>query len=278
MSLTNPNTVVTEKRLNEFYKGILPYMGGMPEMLANKFSKGDLYSTDEKMIGQWTDGKPLYQKSFVSTMPSTTTDFQIAHKDIPVQSLNIDTVVLISGIFDDGNLYINIGIGSGVISANLTTGVSSVWYNKGDARINLEHNRAPWSNRNCVITIQYTKTTDSAISIGSDTDYSTEEKIIGTWIDGKPLYQKTVNVGSVSAGTTKTVDFNGIDMVCAFSGVAHSQAYNQQIPIVFGHQNMTNYVVNVLYTENNNKINVYTGDDFSLDWCFITIQYTKTTD
>ena len=81
----------------------------------------------------------------------------------------------------------------------------------------------------------------------------------------------------VSVETTKSVDFNGIDMVCAFSGVAHSSDYNQQIPIVFGHQNMSNYVANVLYAENN-KINVYTGVDFALDWCYITIQYIKTTD
>jgi hypothetical protein len=49
------------------------------------------------------------------------------------------------------------------------------------------------STRTIYFVIQYTKTTDSAISIGSDTDYSTDEKVIGTWIDGKPVYQKTYN-------------------------------------------------------------------------------------
>lgn len=37
-------------------------MGVYPSAIANKFSKGDLYSTDEKMIGQWINGKPLYQR------------------------------------------------------------------------------------------------------------------------------------------------------------------------------------------------------------------------
>ena len=40
--------------------------------------------------------------------------------------------------------------------------------------------------------LPFTKTTDSPIAIGSDTDYSTDEKIVGTWIDGKPLYQRVV--------------------------------------------------------------------------------------
>ena len=62
MSLTNPNKIVTEERLAEFYGEILPYLGGMPEILANKFDKGNLYSTNEKIVGSWIDGKPVYQK------------------------------------------------------------------------------------------------------------------------------------------------------------------------------------------------------------------------
>jgi hypothetical protein len=63
MSLTNPNTPVSQQDLQDFYHKLVPYMGGSFEAIANKFSKGDMYSTDEKMIGQWIDGKPLYQKA-----------------------------------------------------------------------------------------------------------------------------------------------------------------------------------------------------------------------
>ena len=43
------------------------------------------------------------------------------------------------------------------------------------------------------VTLKYTKTTDSANSYNyaNENDYSTSEKIIGTWIDGKTLYQRT---------------------------------------------------------------------------------------
>ena len=46
--------------------------------------------------------------------------------------------------------------------------------------------------------------TDSAIKVGTGNDYSTDEQIIGTWIDGKPLYQKTFEVNSLGSGT-KTI-------------------------------------------------------------------------
>lgn len=140
MPLTNPNKVVTEERLSEFYGQILPYMGGMPDVLANKFSKGDLYSTDEKMVGQWTDGKPLYQKT-----------------------------VATGG---------NVPSGATLIQRTTQTGYD---------------------------TILYTKTTDSPIAIGSDTDYSTDEKIVGTWIDGRPVWQKTYTVSSVTS-SNKLID------------------------------------------------------------------------
>lgn len=138
MPLTNPNKVVTEERLSEFYGQILPYMGGMPEILANKFSRSDIYSTEEKMIGVWTDSKPLYQK-----------------------------IVTTGG---------SVPSGATLIFRQAMTGYDA---------------------------ILYTKTTDSPISIGSDTDYSTDEKIVGTWIDGSPVWQKTVATGgNVPSGAT----------------------------------------------------------------------------
>ena len=38
MSLTNPNKVVTEERLADFYQSILPYLGGMPDVCGGGFA------------------------------------------------------------------------------------------------------------------------------------------------------------------------------------------------------------------------------------------------
>lgn len=182
MSLTNPNTVVTEQRLNDFYKGILPYLGGMPEIVANKFSKGDLYSTEEKMIGQWTNGKPLYQKTIVDTMADTVNTF----KAIDIGA-NVDYVQMVSGALVNGTTIANFnGVSSDLAGCFICT------INTNANKISLLTSIAGYVSKPCYITIQYTKSTDSAISIGDANDYSTEEKIVGTWVGGEPIYQKTI--------------------------------------------------------------------------------------
>jgi hypothetical protein len=120
------------------------------------------YSTTEKVVGTWIDGKPLYQRTIVTTLPTVATDYVVAHKDINVASYNVDTAVSLGGMFDNGNVYINIGVGIGSITfdASAYVGGTSIWYNKSDANINIEHNRTGWSGRNCYITFQYTKSTD----------------------------------------------------------------------------------------------------------------------
>lgn len=173
--LTNPNNVVTEERLAQFYQQILPYLGGMPDVLANKFNRADLYSTDEKLIGRWIDGKPLYQKTVTGQTGTKSTE--VAFCTIP----GIETMVSATGIIyrsDTRHDYIPAADVSILFSGNETISLY-VGFEAG-------------ANRPCTLTIKYTKTTDSAVEIGSDTDYSTTEKIVGTWIDGKPIYQRTL--------------------------------------------------------------------------------------
>lgn len=210
--LTNPNNVVTEERLAQFYQQILPYLGGMPDILANKFNRADLYSTDEKLIGRWIDGKPMYQKVIAletaknisanawTTMADVTSDNVDMYVDVRVIT-NASPKVLVTGLFcklSGSNLQI----------------LSSIAV----------------QNINRVI-VSYTKTTDSAVEIGDDTDYSTTEKIVGTWIDGKPIWQKTIidactipgssgAYGVVELGTDKQIiDYDGYVKSAATNGV-----------------------------------------------------------
>lgn len=98
MSLTNPNLPVTEARLQEFYERIKPYLGGgysagdgidisNGEISTDNLQSGDMddivtplpsiparlhkYSTEEQIVGEWIDGKPLYQKTIVDTINNT---------------------------------------------------------------------------------------------------------------------------------------------------------------------------------------------------------------
>lgn len=196
MSLTNPKTVVTEERLSEFYQQILPYLGGMPEMLANKFSKSDIYSTDEKMIGQWIDGKPLYQKTIdCGAVPSGVLNGQKIYSWL---NSNVENV-FVKHLFvktDNGAIQ-NIPYVNPTNNAMYEIGASILLDpNNSELKVLLYTGTDRSSSGHIWSTVCYTKTTDSPAAIGSDTDYSTEEKIIGTWIDGKPLYQKTLVINA----------------------------------------------------------------------------------
>lgn len=48
------------------------------------------YSTDEKVVGTWIDGKPLYQKTIIGTMPNVTTDGTYVSTNIAHNIANID--------------------------------------------------------------------------------------------------------------------------------------------------------------------------------------------
>ena len=43
---------------------------------------------------------------------------------------------------------------------------------------------------------------DELIRLGGGANYSTEEQIIGKWVDGRPLYQKTFEYKTSWSGTT----------------------------------------------------------------------------
>ena len=103
--------------------------------------------------------------------------------------------------------------------------------------------------------------------------YSTDEKVIGKWIDGKPLYQKTVDCGALPNNTTKNVAHNisNISKIVNIFGIGIGDnclplPYN--ITVVGGLQ---------LYANNTNIV-LATNIDLSTTNGYVTLQYTKSTD
>jgi len=267
MSLTNPNTVVTEERLNDFYKGILPYMGGMPEMVANKFSKGDLYSTDEKMIGQWIDGKPLYQRTVVINNPLNNWD--------TIQSYGIENIEHVISVNDRYWMDNNAWEGSQYYKT--TDNITAIFLRPG---FRLSCVGATPSK--VILTIQYTKTTDSAISIGNDTDYSTEEKVVGTWID-KPLYQRTYatpfpQVSTYGTLVSTVIDSDTTKRVKNVYGSFEVADGNQAVTIPFYGWD-ADKMIQISVKEDSGGIKLRSNHNaYNSCTAYITIQYTKTTD
>lgn len=119
----------------------------------NIIAGGEVYSKEEQLIGTWTDGKPLYQKSIEITTPTANNTISVS-----VADLNIDKLVKLDGMIDAPYQQIN---GNWSYSAQDNAG--ALFYVKDDKLIyqRLGAGATAYVNSPEVITIQYTKTTDT---------------------------------------------------------------------------------------------------------------------
>ena len=99
--------------------------------------------------------------------------------------------------------------------------------------------------------------------------YSLEEQVVGSWIDGKPLYQKTIKLDSqLSLPTNEWVDtkIDGADI----GNIIDCKIYNG--PTFSGHALAT------AYNTANNVIKILSTRQSTNNITAFTIQYTKTSD
>ena len=108
-------------------------------------------------------------------------------------------------------------------------------------------------------------------------NYSRNEQVIGTWIDGKILYQKSIEFGALPNSTTKSVshNINDIDTICSVDAIGVTVGGNN-IPIPYTHYNAIGAQIKL--DVNSTNITIESGYNFSQYNGYITIKYTKTTD
>ena len=287
MSVQNPNEVITKQDLKDFYDRILPFLGGVPELLVTKFNKSDILSETEKIVGCSTNGKPIYQKTFTITdIPNANT------KTVPHGISNLGTVLEIKGTAH----YLTSVISSGFanlprVQDNSTNDnlAVDVW---GDSILLKGRGRDFTAVFDTVyVTLKYTKTTDAADSFnfGDENDYSTTEKIVGTWIGGEPIYQKTFSFGQIpqcsTSGTRVTKDIahgiSNLARVIKLEGTCLSTSstypYTPIVPVQIAMNNTSTPGVNLKVDATNvsvvNSNNAYNG----LNSIYVTMQYVKRT-
>ena len=119
---------------------------------------------------------------------------------------------------------------------------------------------------NCSYSNQYISDV-YGVKFGSNHTYSTEEQIVGTWIDGKPIYEKTVSIpaGSNDAGLISDVD----TFVNVNGYVIYADGYTRQIA-------SNNYSQCFVFKETDSTSVFIHGSNRTGG--YVTIQYTKTTD
>lgn len=105
---------------------------------------------------------------------------------------------------------------------------------------------------------------------GSSLNYSTNEQVVGTWVNGKPIYQKTFNVNlTISSGWTETNLY-----IPDLDGIIRSEVVrNPESSIAYG-----TFSVNIDIDRETKRIDIFNLRSVTLDVTSITIWYTKSTD
>lgn len=106
--------------------------------------------------------------------------------------------------------------------------------------------------------------------------YSTTEQRIGTWIDGKPLYRKVVNVTMPNNEIKQTAhNIQNIDVITNIKGITKSIDGIVFIPINTANTGDNSYALQTWADKT--YISVRSGVDYTMQTGFVILEYTKTT-
>ena len=234
-----------------------------------------IYSLEEREVGVWIDGKPLYQKTWILTVPNASGIY-----DYNETVSNLDEVCHTEfSVFGLGERHYTPWYNPATIMFGEQTSTYIEFYFAS----------TDYAGRLIKYTSQYTKTTDNAGSGAWTTSgvpavhYSTTEQIVGTWIDGKPLYQKTIPCGNIS-GSTATIPLN-IENVKYINLVPQGSYFNSSnsTPLPFPYtlpapQNVVGGFFDTSSNTVNFEIRIGSGMVGYVNNLTLTVQYTKTTD
>lgn len=112
--------------------------------------------------------------------------------------------------------------------------------------------------------------------------YSEDEQIIGTWIDGKPIYRKVVNIGTLPNSTRKEIahGISNLGQIVNFKGTFYNSNYSAQstLPYVASNPSPNFFSYQIAMDIDSNNIIVLTYYDYSVYTAHVIIEYTKTID
>lgn len=105
------------------------------------------------------------------------------------------------------------------------------------------------------------------------TTYSTDEEVVGTWIDGRTIYRKTIDTGQLPNNTNKSVNHNisNIRRVIMLEGYAYRSSNNTCAPLPYAATSSISLTIN--QTE---IIIGTTSDRTGFGESYVTLYYTKT--
>lgn len=105
--------------------------------------------------------------------------------------------------------------------------------------------------------------------------YSTNEQVIGTWIDGKPLYRKTIKSTTPSIGGNNIIP-HGISNIDSIANAYGCAVYLDHYYVLGAHESSTRFVN--IKNVNETNITIVVSTDWATSFAggfTITLEYTK---
>ena len=237
--------------------------------------KDIVYSDDanETIVGYIIENNakiPLYRKIFKGE--------KVAGSNLvfDTTALNIDKVLNILGTTDRGTLIYPL------MRYEASDNLTFAYYMPKENKLVFTSGTSSWSSTGKVtIILEYTKKNinESSVNINrilcEKPAYSTEETVIGTWIDGKPLYRKvltstTISDSNVDITLPSNIDFMSTDKVEIKAGgfSFFSDRYTNANDLI------------QIFKFNATTLRVVLGSVWKSNFksAIIVIEYTKTTD
>lgn len=222
----------------------------------------DYYSEDEQVVGRWTDGKPIYQKTMSYDFTYSVNDWTLFDDSVSYENL-VAAIPFMKALNSSDDQIMLYGDAE----------TSPRWCVKNDHKLYYYLNNA---RRKGILTIQYTKTTDAPGTgptkgnlIYLPALYSEEEREVGVWTDGKPLYQKTYDLGSATAFPNNTWTTVISNVTIPFDEVIKCEGVQADPAAVS---------FDIWFDSSSNALKARSLRDGNESVRYITVQYTKTTD
>lgn len=236
--------------------------------LTNAVSSQYLYSEEEQIVGCSEDGKPIYSKSII----------QDGLDEVNLSGLNIDEFRGIEGGFakpSGGFIGVNACMGSNYATCAYLEETKKLTFISGGS----------WTVYSCPrLTIYYTKTTDEPNSFDAsmlmkgklkklaEVNYPTEEQVIGTWIDGRPIYEVAIPFPSNGTLTGNAITIEGLASHNPAFLIDHKVIYQQNMRYIGRTEMYLNTDGNMVMNTLNGGSAPYSTNDY------IIVQFVKTTD
>lgn len=111
--------------------------------------------------------------------------------------------------------------------------------------------------------------------------YSTDEVVIGKWIDGRNLYRKVFNIGQLTGSGGNTSKPHGIanfDRAIHLYGSARNTSLESRFTVGLPYPAVTSTQMNISLQANNTNIQIYHPSDVGNYSAVVVMEYIKTAD